>query len=283
MKILETIILVLALLFGLIGGVPDFCNKAWKTLWRVYWTLAAASLLVLVWVELPEMFFNVLLAVGFAWLWIPVVAGMVSVAGVFLYCVGYLVYYLGYGIGMLVQMILLGLYELIFAPVFDRVSDKRMMRFCEDIISGKLSVSEESMESAKSILSNLRMKYHINDDASKSIVQTGGLTNPIPNGIDKECCIYGKLKVVTKETSEKKEKLFRWVEIIIGIAILIYCLIKVILTWIPLWNSHILKVQTNMLVESSGHRGMVRFFLLSDFLRHLLILISIKLFIVSFY
>ena len=124
MKILETIILVLALLFGLIGRVPHFSNKAWKVLWRVYWTLAAASLLVLVWVELPEIFFNVLLAVGFAWLWIPIVAGMVCVAGAFLYCVGYLVYHLGYCIGMLVQMILLGLYELIFAPVFDRVSDK---------------------------------------------------------------------------------------------------------------------------------------------------------------
>lgn len=186
MKILETVILVFALLFGLIGRVPDFSKKVWKIFWRVYWTLAATSLLVLVWVELPRLFFNVFLALGFAWLWIPIVVGEVFLAGAFVYCIGYLAYWAGVAVFMFVKFILLGLYWLIFDPMIERVSDKRMMRVCENIISGKLSVSEEKAKSAECILSNLRIKYHIGGESSSSIVQNDELIDVVPNDINKE-------------------------------------------------------------------------------------------------
>lgn len=206
MRTFVTIILVLMFLCGLFGNVPKFFNKV-KVLWRIYWILASASLLVVLWVELPKMLFYVLIAVGHAWLWVPTIyIGCVYVIPTILCIVCIILDTACSTIYAFLWLIVYGIFSLIFGRISDKMQDKYL--FYKKVVSGSQLVSKEERKKAERWL--LLKKYY-------------DIMNPFDDveySEDKEEAVRIRLEY------EKEERIIRWV-IILCLGIMVYLIIKV--------------------------------------------------------
>ena len=111
LKVFLTLLALLVLFYGLMGGTPHFSNKLRRVLWGGYWILVSLSLLVCMWVdELPRAQYVTLFCVGHSWFIVPLV--LVTLVLVI----------------VCVILIAVGLYSLwcrIFTPLSDKMQERK--------------------------------------------------------------------------------------------------------------------------------------------------------------
>lgn len=113
LKVFLTLLALLVLIYGLVGGTPHFSTKLRRVLWGGYWVLASLSLLVCLWGNLHGKLYVTIFCIGHSWFIVPLVAVTIALAFVFLVLIAVWAYSLGCRI---------------FTPLFDKIHERKLLK-----------------------------------------------------------------------------------------------------------------------------------------------------------